>query len=64
MQKKPEKVNIIVCLLIGLKREVKEEIVFAMKAKTALNVHLKQIHSQFLKPDESVKHTLSLLKKQ
>ena len=51
MQKKLGKMNIFIYVSIDLKRRIKEDILFVMKAKTpTLNVQLKRIHSRFFKP--------------
>ena len=49
----PGKTNKIVYVLIDLKRQIEEDIVFVMKGTTpTLNVHWTQIHSRFFKTNE------------
>ena len=56
--------NIIIFVLTDLKSEIKEDIVFVMKAKTyALNVLSKQINSSFFNLMGAQKHPLFLFQR-
>ena len=59
----PGRSNIKIFVWIGLKWEIKEDTVFVKKTKTRLlNVHLKQIHSKYLKSLKGCKASFSTLR--
>ena len=58
------KINAIIYVLIDLKKDIKEVIVFIRKAKTqTMDKHLQQIHSSFLNPMGVQRHSLFLFQR-
>ena len=58
------KMNIFIFVLIDLKREIKEDIVFVMKTRThTLEVPLKQTQSSFCNLTSTQKHSLFLFQR-